>query len=246
MYERADMPFLKELAIRFAHVEGGAVTVYRALTNPAFASILTGAPPDIHGVRDNNLGQPIRVEALPDVIPSRLYGSMHVEHFSKPHWEVTVFSLIKDGALGAEKKLFARLGEDILCYPEVRLFIADISMVDFTGHSYGHYSRQCLEAASTVDSLIRDFWISIEERGFLEDTAVVISSDHGLFVVEHSYLISGIERFVPLIFAGRGIARGTGIQGPVSIMDINACVSYLLGVPYCADSAGSVLPFAGS
>ncbi|MCC6451028.1 MAG: alkaline phosphatase family protein [Candidatus Aureabacteria bacterium] len=240
-YRRAAMPFVKGLAARYAEVDGGAITVCRALTNPAFASILTGAPPPVHGVVDNNLGQPIRCEALPDTVPARLYGSMHVKHFSKPNWNVTVVSLVRDGALGAERKLFAALREDIRALPDIRLFIADISTLDFTGHSYGHYSRRCLEAASAVDSLIGGFWEWMETERFLRDTAVIISSDHGLFVVEHSYLMSRTETYVPLIFAGPGIARGVRIGGPVSIMDINPSVSYLLGARYCARSTGRVL-----
>ena len=49
-FQKADMPFLKGQLARAAYAPRGAITVYRALTNPAFASILTGAPPAVHGM----------------------------------------------------------------------------------------------------------------------------------------------------------------------------------------------------
>ena len=68
-------------------------TVYRALTNSAFASILTGTPPTVHGVKNNNFGQHIRTQGVPDIVPTILYGSMHVEHFSKDEWHTRIVSL---------------------------------------------------------------------------------------------------------------------------------------------------------
>src|SRR5437870_4702352 len=40
-FRRARMPFLKKMAEEHAVASEGAITVYRALTNPAFASIIT-------------------------------------------------------------------------------------------------------------------------------------------------------------------------------------------------------------
>jgi hypothetical protein len=242
-FRRSDMPFLHALMDKHAHAPNGAITVYRALTNPAFASILTGAPPAVHGIRNNNLGQSLTIDALPDLVPSKLYGSVHMKHFSKPSWDVQWFSLVEHGARATEELLFAQLKEDVARRPELRLFIADISEVDFTGHSYGSYSRQYGEAASRADAHIRDFYQWLEESGHLEDTTVIISSDHGLWINDHSYLISEQEKYTPLIFLGPRV-RSYRLPGRPSIMDINANVSYLLGVRYNEHSKGRVYPEA--
>ena len=71
-FRRARMPFLNKMAEAHAVALEGAITVYRALTNPAFASIITGAPPTVHGVSNNNFGQSIRVDGLPDLVSTRL------------------------------------------------------------------------------------------------------------------------------------------------------------------------------
>jgi hypothetical protein len=242
-FRRADMPFLHEMMEQHAYAPDGAITVYRALTNPAFASILTGAPPDVHGIRNNNLGQSLTIDALPDLVRSKLYGSVHMKHFSKPSWEVQWFSLVELGARATEEALFAQLKKDVANRPELRLFIADISEVDFTGHSYGSFSRAYREAAGRADAHIRDFYGWLESTGHLEDTTVIISSDHGLWINDHSYLISEQEKYTPVIFLGPRV-RQCRLDGKPSIMDINANVSYLLGVRYNAHSRGRVYPKA--
>jgi hypothetical protein len=242
-FRRSETRFLHKMMEEHAHAPKGAITVYRALTNPAFASILTGAPPDVHGIRNNNLGQSLTIDALPDLVPAKLYGSVHMKHFSKPAWDVQWFSLVEHGARATEELLFAQLKADVAGRPDLRLFIADISEVDFTGHSYGSYSRQYREAASRADARIRDFYHWLEESGHLEETTVIISSDHGLWINDHSYMISEQEKYTPLIFLGPKV-RSCRLPGQPSIMDINANVSYLLGVRYNEHSQGRVYPEA--
>lgn len=242
-FQKADMPFLKGQLNRAAYAPHGAITVYRALTNPAFASILTGAPPAVHGIRNNNLGQHLTHDALPDLAPAKLYGSVHMKHFSKPAWEVQWFSLVEHGAKATEEHLFAQLRKDVAEREDLRLFIADISEADFTGHSYGSYSRQYLEAANRADAHIRDFYHWLDETGRLDDCTIIVSSDHGLWINDHSYMISEQEKYTPLIFLGPQV-RPCQFDGQPSIMDINANVSYLLGLRYNADSKGRVYPQA--
>ncbi len=242
-FQRSDMPFLQSLLEKHAYAPKGAITVYRALTNPAFASILTGAPPAVHGIRNNNLGQSLKLDALPDLVPTKLYGSVHMKHFSKPHWDVQWFSLVEHGAQKTEELLFQQLKDDVAGRPELRLFIADISEVDFTGHSYGSYSVQYRQAAGRADAHIRDFYEWLEANGHLDNTTVIISSDHGLWINDHSYLISEQEKFTPLIFLGPKV-RQARLPGQPSIVDINANISYLLGVRYNEHSQGRVYPEA--
>jgi predicted AlkP superfamily pyrophosphatase or phosphodiesterase len=242
-FRRSSMPFLQDMMERYAYAPEGALTVYRALTNPAFASILTGAPPQVHGIRNNNLGQSLTIDALPDLVPTKLYGSVHMKHFSKPQWDVQWFSLVEHGATQTEHLMFEQLRRDIENRPELRLFIVDISEVDFTGHSYGSYSRQYRDAAARADANIREFYKWLEDNGHLDDTTLVISSDHGLWINDHSYMISEQEKYTPLIFLGPKV-RQCRLDGQASIMDINANISYLLGVRYNAQSCGRVYPQA--
>jgi hypothetical protein len=242
-FRRASMPFLHTLMEHHAYAPRGAITVYRALTNPAFASILTGAPPAVHGIRNNNLGQRLTLDALPDLVPCKLYGSVHMKHFSKPSYTVQWYSLVELGARRTEERLFAQLRSDVASRSELRLFIADLSEVDFTGHSYGSYSRAYREAATRADAHIGAFYTWLEKTGHLEDCTIIVSSDHGLWINDHSYLLSEQEKYVPLIFLGPHVRRYR-LGGQPSIMDINANISYLLGQRYNEQSCGRVYPEA--
>lgn len=239
-FDAGNAPFLKSLERKYASAEGGARTVYRALTNPAFASILSGVEPDKHGVKNNNFNQSIRTEALPDIVPTRLYGSMHVRHFSRPEWNVTVVSLVDTGYLKADEVMMRKLRDDLLEDDgEVRLWVADLSEVDYCGHAWGSYSGEMARAVGHIDELVKDFFSWLEEKELFNDSLVIISSDHGLFIGEHSFILHPREEFVPLIFAGPGI-RNVRIDPPVSIIDIAANVAYALGYPYLAESKGRV------
>jgi hypothetical protein len=237
--EKSGAGFLKAVERVFCSIRGGARTVFRALTNPAFVSIMTGADPATHGVTSNNVGQKIRVEALPDFIETRLYGSMHVRHFSRESWNVKVFSLVELGFREADEAMMEELRQDIIENPSTALWIADLSQADYAGHAWGGYSRRHYEAIERIDSLIRDFILWLEAQGLLDDSLIIISSDHGLFIAEHSFLLSAHEEYVPLMFIGKGIFPGE-FSFPVSIMDICANIAYFLGQRYCKSDRGRV------
>jgi hypothetical protein len=241
-FDSVSPPFLKALEKESAAAAGGAYTVYRALTNPAFASILTGAEPARHGVLNNNSGREIRVQALPDIVPARLYGSMHVRHFSRPSWAVTVVSLVERGYRNADAWLLGRLRDDLLRHrDDVRLWVVDLSEVDYCGHAWGSYSRQMKEALRHLDRLLEEFFGWLRENGLFDDTLFVVSSDHGLHIGEHSFILHPAEERVPLLFAGKPV-QPQRLPGKMSIIDIAANISYALQAPYCSSSRGRVSP----
>lgn len=235
------LSFLSSLEKKGSYFPEGVQTVYRALTNPAFASILTGTPPEIHGIFNNNLGQVIKVEALPDLVKTKLYGSMHVKHFSKPHWDTRIVSLPTQSIYKCDGIVFNWLKEDLLKGDNTRLFIVDISEADFLGHAYGSESQQYLEALKRIDTRIEDFFEWIKKNGLLEDMIVIVCSDHGIFRIDHSYLLFKAERYVPCMLVGNTIKPNNPLKFEVSIMDIAPTISYLLGVRYPQNCRGRVL-----
>lgn len=239
-FREARLPLTAALEQRATYLGGGATTVYRALTNPAFVSILTGTPPEVHGVRDNNLGRRIRVEGLPDIVDTILYGSMHVKHFSKPHWRTRIVSLPVHSVYRCDDVMLEWLKADLLEERATRFFVADLSEVDFLGHAYGSESAQYLEAIGRAGQRIEQFlaWLAREDRA---RTAVVISSDHGMVVIDHSYLLFDAEKYVPLFLLGPGIRRGVRLAQQTSIMDIAPTISYLLGVRHPQSCHGRVI-----
>ncbi|HTY45558.1 MAG TPA: alkaline phosphatase family protein [Patescibacteria group bacterium] len=240
-FYEAGLPFLKSLEKEATYFPRGLQTVYRALTNPAFASILTGAVPHVHGVRDNNIKRYIRTEALPDVVKTILYGSMHVKHFSKRQWQAKVVSLPVHSVYASDDIMLGWLKADLKARTDVRLFVADISEADFLGHAYGSESSQYLEALRRADRRIADFFAFLKDTGLDKDTVVIICSDHGMKVIDHSYMLFDAEIYVPCLITGRHIKKDNPLPFAASIMDIAPTVAYLLGVKYPQESRGRVL-----
>lgn len=222
------------------YFENGLRTIYRALTNPAFSSILTGVPSEIHRVKHNRFDQHIKVEALPDYIPSILYGSMHVKHFSKSHWKTKIVSLPKYSIYKADNIIFDWLKDDIQKEDKTKLFIVDLSEADFLGHCYGGYSKQYLAALERTFERIGKFFEWCKNSGVYEDTALIICSDHGIAVIDHSYLLFPAETFVPFFVLGKRISPFTKSK-ICSIMDICNTICHLLGVRYPKEARGTLL-----
>ncbi len=240
VFDALDLPVMRRLAEEGASHPQGLHTVYRALTNPAFASILTGAAPEVHGVMDNNLGQPIRVEGLADVVPSIAYGSMHVKHFCKPQWETRIVSLPRHSIYRSDDVMVSWLKDDLEGRPEVRLFVADFSEADFLAHAYGSTSTQYKDALRRTDARIGALIDWMAARGLLDGSAIIVCSDHGIAAIDHSFLIARSERWVPFYLFGKGIRPGFRITRPGRITDICSTIAYLLGVRYPDAARGQV------
>jgi hypothetical protein len=239
-FREAKLPLVQQLRQNSSYFENGATTVYRALTNPAFVSILTGTTPDVHGVRDNNLGRRIKVEGLPDIVDTVLYGSMHVKHFSKPHWTTKIVSLPMHSVYRSDDVMLEWLKEDLVRRTDTRLFVADLSEVDFLGHAYGSDSRQYVEAIGRAGRRIEQFLGWLEQQNSMK-TAVIVSSDHGMVAIDHSYLLFDAEKYVPLFLWGHGIRKGRSLHYQTSIMDIAPTISYLLAARYPQRCNGKVI-----
>lgn len=87
-----------------------------------------------------------------------------------------------------------------------------------------------------VDDQVGRLLNFLRDRSLLEDTIVVIFSDHGEEFLEHGHLAHGRTLHnevihVPLIFAGPGVPSGERITSPVSLVDLFPTLLQLLGMP---------------
>jgi arylsulfatase A-like enzyme len=107
----------------------------------------------------------------------------------------------------------------------VRLAEADLT---FLRELYDAEIRQ-------LDDLLARFFAFLEEQGLLEDTLIVLTSDHGEEFQEHGGLLHGRTQFdellrVPLILAGPGVPRGVVVDQPVSLVDLAPTVLARFGL----------------
>jgi arylsulfatase A-like enzyme len=96
--------------------------------------------------------------------------------------------------------------------------------------------RQMYDAEiAQLDELLGRFLGWLDERGWLEDALVVVTSDHGEEFQEHGGLLHGRTQFqellsVPLIVAGPGVPRGRVIADPVHGVDVAPTLLALMGI----------------
>ena len=243
-YREAEKPYLQKMMARGTVYES-VETAYPARTVVCFSSMFTGAAPERHGITSNlvlKLG--LRVESVFDVLRRRgkvgkLVGIAHlIDAFG--HEDVASVTSVAhndkiDGNLiAAAKRALEEHDPDLL--------VLQLLAVDQNGHVRGTYYPEYVERIEITDSLIEGFMGWCEERGYLDDAAVILMADHGQGrgIGAHGHLSEG-ERFVPFAMWGKGIAEGRVVREPRSILDVAPTISYLLGVEPPSGSTGRVL-----
>ena len=240
MIQKLDLPTVSRLIQNGSHVKNGLLTVYRALTNPAFGTILTGARPQEHGIFDNNIGQSLKVEGMGDLVKITIYGCMHMKHFAKDGWETKIVSLPVVGIQKSDDLSMEWLLDDLRNDKQTQLFVFDYSEADFCGHSYGGQSRQYQEALRKVDGRIGKVLDMIESLEDYEDTAVIVCADHGIHNLDHGYRLFQGESYVPCLFYGKRIKQGFVVEKDGMINDICLTAAWMLGKGYPANAQGQV------
>ena len=97
------------------------------------------------------------------------------------------------------------------------------------------FVRSYLAAISFMDKQVGRVLDALDESGQIENTLIVLWSDHGFHLGEKE--ISGKNTLwerstrVPLIFAGRGIGKGKKVAAPVELLDIYPTLNELCGFP---------------
>lgn len=105
--------------------------------------------------------------------------------------------------------------------------------VDGAGHRHGYGSPEHLEAIRRNDGYIGSVVAAIEERGWLEDTLILVEADHG-GTPNHGFGghhggVTEEELYVSFFAAGPGVARGEVTD--MLVRDTPAIVLHALGIP---------------
>ena len=222
-----------------------ASTVYPARTVTAFSSMLTGAPPKVHGMGSNfvpSLG--VKCESIFDSLRAsgmngKLVGIAHlVDAFGDRDVE-TVTAVTDNDEI--DEALAAR-ARAVIRSDDPDLLVLQLLSVDQTGHARGSYNSEYLAKIEETDRVIERFLKWCESTGYLQDATVLITADHGqgIGIGGHGHMCPS-ERYVPCVLWGKGVERRGPIAEPRSVMDVAATVSYYLGAAPPAQSVGQVL-----
>lgn len=95
--------------------------------------------------------------------------------------------------------------------------------------------RQYCAAIEAIDDSVGEILQVLEERGQLDNTYIIFSSDHGEMLGDHGMWTKCFAYepscHVPLLIAGPGIEAGRTCDALLSLIDINATVCDLAGLP---------------
>jgi arylsulfatase A-like enzyme len=103
------------------------------------------------------------------------------------------------------------------------------------------------EAIATMDAEIRGLLDDLAARGLLENTVVIVTSDHGELFGEMGLIGHGNSLHintirVPLVMAGPGRPAGVRVDRPVSLRDLAATIADLANVPAPGLAGHSLVP----
>ena len=105
---------------------------------------------------------------------------------------------------------------------------------DDKGHGIGWGSPEYYARVTELDAELQRILDAIKEAGILDDTVVLLSSDHGGLGKGHGGpTLSEMER--PVFLWGKGVKRGYELKFPGAIYDTGATLAALLGIepPAC-------------
>ena len=211
-------------------------------SSPNWASMIMGAGPEQHGITSNDW-RPNKFEIAPtavgsgDIFPT-IFGVLREQQPS------AVIACFHDwGGFGV---LFEREALDVIedtdgpvntteravTYFEAHqpnLTFIHLDHIDHAGHKYGHGTAEYYTSVEEADRLIGETIRGLEAAGMLEQTILIVTSDHGGVGKGHGgATIAEIE--IPWIIAGPGVTPGKELTSFVNIYDTAATVAYIFGL----------------
>jgi hypothetical protein len=207
--------------------------------------MLTGASPAVHGMRSNfvpSLG--VKCDSVFEVLrragmKGRLVGIAHlIDAFGEDDVS-SVTAVMHNDEIDAA--LVAR-AQQVLDDEDPDLLVLQLLSVDQTGHARGSYNAEYLHKIEETDRTVELFLGWCESRGYLDDTTIIITADHGqgIGIGGHGHM-SPPERHIPCILTGVGVPPGIVVDEQRFITDIAPTITRLLGLPPPSESNGRAL-----
>jgi predicted AlkP superfamily pyrophosphatase or phosphodiesterase len=222
-------------------------------SSPNWASMITGAGPEQHGVTSNDWQPnkyeiPTAVKEAEGIYPT-IFGLLRAE---RPNSKIVFFTEWHDFARLLERKALDEIylgksAEDtagraaaVIAQSKPDLAFIQFDHVDHAGHQFGYGTPEYIAAVEKADTLIGQILNAIKEAGIAPRTTVLVTADHGGTGKKHGQpTIRDLE--IPWIIAGPGIRAGKEIQSPLNIFDTAPSAAYILGLKAPTSCIGKVV-----
>ena len=239
--QKAKTPNMDDLMRRGAYTLR-ARGVMPTSSSPNWASMIMGAGPEQHGIT-SNAWRPDKFEIAPTAVGSggifpTIFGVLREQQPS------AVIACFHDwGGFGI---LFEREALDIIedtdgpaktteraiAYFKAKqpeLTFIHLDHIDHAGHKYGYRTSEYYKSVEEADRLIGETLQGLEAVGMLEQTVLIVTSDHGGVGKGHGgATMAEIE--IPWIIAGPGVTPAKELTSFVNIYDTAATVAHIFGL----------------
>lgn len=241
----ADTPHMDEMMANGSYtLNARGVLPTSSSTN--WASMVSGSGPEQHGVtsngweRDDHSLLPV-LTGTEDIFPT-IFGIAREQRSDLEIGAIYTWSgfgrLIERSALSYDTtqetdELTLDKAADYIKDKKPDFLFIHFDDVDHIGHSLGHKTPDFYKAVSLVDQQIGKIVQATKDAGTFEETAFIISADHGGIGFGHGgETMDEIE--IPFILYGKGFKKGYLIKNKVYTYDNAATVAKLLGIeqPY--------------
>jgi arylsulfatase A-like enzyme len=223
-----------------------AQTILPSKTLPSHTSMLTGEPPDRHGVLWNNTfeDQPGTLE-IPTIFgAARARGYRTAAFFSKAkfsHLQVPGtldYSQAPGGWFGrwSSADTVTDVEKHLATHAPNLLFV-HLTDPDAAGHAYGWMSAQYGRGVLRADDALKRLLAAAEKAYGRGEFTLIVTADHGGNGKDHGS-DHPLDVTIPWIAWGRGVTPGPIRSAVVRTMDTASTVLFLLGVDAPAHWAG--------
>ncbi|KAF5650744.1 arylsulfatase [Fusarium sp. NRRL 52700] len=120
---------------------------------------------------------------------------------------------------------------------------ANSTVVDY----WDEYYRLRLRALASVDDMIDDVMAKLEQRGLLDNTYVIYTTDNGFHIGQHRLQPGKTTCYeedinIPFMIRGPGIPKGAVMKYPTNHVDLAPTIFDLAGIPLRDDFDGTPMP----
>lgn len=219
-----------------------AQTIPQSDTLPSHASMLSGVGAREHGLHWNSFKEArgfIRVPTIFSVArehglsTAMIVGKPKLRHIALPetvdHFERP--SYLCGGVSRRAAEYFTAVRPNLL--------FVHFSDPDESGHAEGWMSKEYQRAVRNTDRCLGTLLAAIERSGAADSTLVIVTADHGGHERRHSGRNAVIDRSIPWIVRGPGIAAGRVLDEPLATVDTAATALAALRLPELPDMVGS-------
>lgn len=191
---------------------------YPSLTFPNHYTLVTGLRPDHHGIVHNRMSDPtlgqFKLGNMAAIRDARWWGGQPIwvgaenagvrsATWAWPGSEAPIQGVqpsqwqLYDGKVPAPARVQRVLEWLRQRGPQApRLMTLYFDQADHAGHDYGPDSPEYLDAVKLVDTAIGQLLAGMAQQGALDDTNLIVVSDHGMATVAPDHVVA-IEDMVP-------------------------------------------------